>query len=129
SVTGDGNCVVMMDNFNANGGTPLSAGVLGVCYSFSSQCSSSFDVRKPEFDIVLRSAYSTGSVSFSYGPCAPGTSQIDLEAVILHEMGHGLNLGHVNDGAQGAAPNANPGKLMHYAVNNGVRRVSPDHSA
>jgi hypothetical protein len=129
SVTGDGNCVVMMDNFNANGGTPLSAGVLGVCYSFSQQCSSSFDVRKPEFDIVLRSAFSSGSVNFSYGPCAPGNTQIDFETVILHELGHGLNLGHINDGAQGAAPNANAGKLMHYAVSNGVKRVSPDHSA
>lgn len=130
TVTGDGNCVVMLDNFNANGGTPLSAGVLGVCYSFSSTCSGgSYDVRKPEFDIVLRSAFSSGSVNFSYGPCAPASTQIDFETVILHELGHGLNLGHINDGAQGAAPNANPGKLMHYAVSNGVKRVSPDHSA
>ena len=129
TVTGDGNCVVMMDNFNANGGTPLSSGVLGVCYSFSSTCSGGYDVRKPEFDIVLRSSYSSGSTTFSYGPCTPPSSQIDLETVILHELGHGLNLGHINDGLQGASPNANPGKLMHYAVSNGVKRVSPDNSA
>lgn len=130
SVAGDGNCVVMLDNAAANGGTPLSSGVLGVCYSFTNSCGSNFDNRKPEFDIVLRSSYSSGSTSFAYGPCPPTSSgQIDLETVILHELGHGLNLGHINDGSQGAYPNANPGKLMHYAVSGGVKRTSPDNSA
>ncbi len=129
SVNKDGNCLVMMDNFSANGGTPLSAGVLGVCYSWSDNCNANSDNTKPEFDIVLRSSYSSGSTSFSYGPCAPATGQIDLETVILHEIGHGLNLGHINDGIQGASPNSNPGKLMHYAVSNGVKRTSPDYSA
>lgn len=120
SVTGGGECVVMLDNAST-GNPPLSAGVLGVCYSFSGSCG--FDVRKPEFDIVLRSSFSTGTTTFSYGPCAP--TGIDLETVILHELGHGLNLGHIND-----APQANnPAKLMHYAVSSGMKRVSPDYSA
>jgi hypothetical protein len=129
SVSGDATCVVMLDNAAANSGTPLSSGVLGVCYSFSGGCSSSYEYRKTEFDIVIRSSYSSGSTSFAYGPCAPGSSTIDLETVLLHELGHGLNLGHINDGLQGSVPNANPAKLMNYAVSNGVKRTSPDYSA
>lgn len=121
-ISGSGECVVMMDNAGTTV-PPLSSGVLGVCYSYNSSCGTLYDNRKPDFDIILRSSFSTGSTSFSYGPCAP--TGIDLETVILHELGHGLNLGHINDGSQGS----NPGKLMHYAVSSNMKRVSPDNSA
>ncbi len=125
NAVGDGKCVVFMDN--AANGTPLSAGVLAVCYSFNSYCSpaSSVDYRKPEFDVNIRSSYSTGTTTFELGPCPPGSSTIDLETVLLHELGHGLNLGHIIAGSQGGV---NPPKLMNYAVSNGVKRTAPDAS-
>lgn len=129
SVSGDGNCVVMLDNAAANSGTPLSAGVLGVCYSFTGTCSISNDYRKTEFDIVIRSSYSTGTTSFAYGPCPPGSGSIDLETVLLHELGHGLNLGHINDPQLGSGNNNNPAKLMHYATTTQAKRTAPDLSA
>jgi hypothetical protein len=116
----------MFDNANT-GTTPLSAGVLAVCYSYSSTCSVG---QKTAFDVIIRnSGFSTGSASFTSGPCAPSSSQIDLETVLLHELGHALSLGHINDGSQGANPNNNPGKLMHFAVEFSVKRVTPDGSA
>jgi hypothetical protein len=125
----DGNCVVFLDN--VENGSPLPEGVLAACYTYSATCSpaSANAFRRPEFDIIIRSDYSTGSVSFAYGPCPPGTSTIDLETVILHELGHAINLGHINDDQEGSGSTRNPPKLMNYAVANGVKRTSPDASA
>ena len=118
--------IVMYDNTNS-GTTPLSAGVLAVCYSYSSTCSVGL---KTAFDVIIRNTgVSVGTASFTTGPCSPSSSQIDLETVLLHELGHALSLGHINDGPQGANPNMNTGKLMHYAVSNGVKRTTPDGSA
>lgn len=127
---GDGSNTIMFDNLNT-GNAPLAAGVLGVCYSFNSACGLGFSYRKTEFDIVIRNnGVSSGSTSFENGPCYPSTSNIDMESVLLHELGHALNLGHINDSYQGSfLPNINPGKIMHYAVLNGVARKSPDWSA
>jgi hypothetical protein len=52
-----------------------------------------------------------------------------MESVMLHELGHALNLGHINDNFIGSWPNVDPGKLMNYAIVNGVDRRSPDWSA
>ncbi|MEO6232618.1 MAG: zinc-dependent metalloprotease [Ferruginibacter sp.] len=134
SVASDGENVIMFDNQNT-GTAPLSSGVLAVCYSYSNLCTplSGNEVQKTEFDIVIRnSAVSTGSTSFTTGLCPPASpyNQIDLETVLLHELGHSLNLAHVNDGYEGSAyPNLNPGKLMNYGVLAGVSRRSPDYAA
>ncbi len=128
----DGQNVIMYDNFNTGVGV-LSAGVLAVCYSFNSMClpTTTNEVQKTEFDVVIRNTgVSSGSTAFTLGPCYPAVSEYDLETVLLHELGHALNLGHINDSYQGSfLPNINPGKLMHYAVLNGVSRRSPDWSA
>ena len=130
----DGLNVIMFDNTNT-GNAPLAAGVLAVCYSFASTCTpvGSTAVRKTEFDIVIRNtAVSTGSTSFENGPCYPTNPAIDMETVILHELGHAINLGHINDDYQyagGGYVNINPAKLMHYAVLSGVARKTPDWAA
>lgn len=134
SVAGDGFNVIMFDNTNT-GRAPLAAGVLAVCFSYSNVCTpvASNEVQKTEFDIVIRNiGVSAGTTSFTSGPCPPATrfSQIDLETVLLHELGHALNLAHINESYEGSSlPNVNPGKLMNFAVVNGVSRKSPDYSA
>ena len=129
--------IIMFDNANT-GLAPLAAGVLGVCYSFNSTCTplGTTAVRKVEFDISIRNnGFSTGTTPFENGPCYPATdgSTIDMETVLLHELGHALNLGHINDTYQytgsGGYAAVNPSKLMHYAVIVGVARKNLDWSA
>jgi hypothetical protein len=128
--------VIMYDNANT-GTAPLPVGVLAVCYSFNNMCGPDLvnnQLQKTGFDIVVRNAgYSYGTTTFTLGPCPPNSSsasEIDLETVLLHELGHSLNLGHINDGLQGSVlGQVNPGKLMNYAVSNSVRRITPDYSA
>ncbi len=134
SVAGDGQNVIMFDNTNT-GTSPLASGVLAVCYYYSNMCNpvAANEVKNIGFDIVIRNTgVSGGTANFTSGPCAPASpyNQIDLETVLLHELGHALGLGHVNDGYEGSSsPNINPGKLMNYAVLNGVARKSPDYAA
>jgi hypothetical protein len=131
----DGVNTIMFDNTNT-GSAPLASGVLATCFSFNSMCLpiAGNEIQKDGFDIVIRNAgVSSGSASFTIGPCPPASSSftdLDLETVILHELGHSLNLAHINDTYQGTfLPNINPGKLMNFALVNGVRRTSPDNSA
>ena len=131
----DGNNTIMFDNTNT-GQPPLASGVLGVCYFFANMCTP-IATREPQrtgFDIVIRNnAVSVGSTNFTSGPCPPASSSftdVDLETVLLHELGHAIGLGHVIDGKQGTfLPNINPGKLMNFSLVNGVRRSTPDQSA
>jgi len=136
----DGVNVVEFDNKNT--GVPVMAdGVLEVTYSWGSTCyiSSPFTVltsQKSGFDILVRNpGVSAGStVTFEDGPCFPdiNSNTYDLETIILHEIGHALNLAHINDSYE-ASPNflnyVNPEKVMHYAILYYVDRRSPDNSA
>ena len=127
--------IIMFDNTNT-GVAPLASGVLAVTYNGFSMCSNTaFEAQKVGFDIVIRNAgVSVGNTTFTTGPCFPSTtvSEIDLETVLLHELGHAVNLGHVNDNYEitgNTVATVNPAKLMHFSVLNNVSRRSLDQSA
>jgi len=133
-VANDGFNIVMLDNAGT-GNPPLDDGVLGVCYSYFGYCGSpTGEIFKTGFDIVIRlNGFSTGTSPFTIGPCPPLSTNFmesDLETVILHELGHSLNLGHVIDDYDGGTiGELNPGALMNYTIVNSVRRISPDYAA
>jgi len=133
AVTNDAINVVQLDNTNTGVGV-LPNGVLAVCYSYFTKCAStSLAAQKKGFDITIRNAgVSTGSVSFSTGPCPPmstSSSNIDLETVIFHELGHACDLNHVIQTYTGTGlPQINPGAVMNFALVNGVKRSSPDYA-
>ena len=54
-----------------------------------------------EFDMEI-----TSSITWQYGPGAPTGNQFDFETIILHELGHAHQLGHV----------IQPGSLMNYDI-------------
>jgi hypothetical protein len=119
----DGENIVEYDN----GGTgigPLADGVLATCFSGITICTNdpvNNQARKTGFDIVLRNTgFSNGTVPFTLGPCPPlseFSNIVDLETVLLHELGHGLNLGHIIDALQGSgAGTASPAKVMHFSI-------------
>ncbi|MGC4101448.1 T9SS type A sorting domain-containing protein [Ferruginibacter sp.] len=122
--------VIMLDN-TVTGVPVLPTGVLASCYYTGSSCAGNLTTPSPGFDILIRNAgVSTGSVNFNNGPCKTSTAiaEYDMESVLLHELGHSLGLGHINDSYIGPWPNVDPGKLMNYAIVNGVDRRSPDWS-
>ncbi|MFD2246865.1 IPT/TIG domain-containing protein [Pontibacter ruber] len=55
-----------------------------------------------EFDMEVNS-----NINWQYGPGAPSPQQFDYETVVLHELGHAHQLGHV------ILPNV---AIMHYAI-------------
>jgi len=134
----DGINLVEYDNTNT-GVPPMADGVLEVTYSSGSVCYlptpfTIFTAQKTGFDILLRNTgVSVGNVNFQKGPCPPpGLNIFDLENIILHELGHALNLTHVNDGFEvtnSSYNNINPGKIMHYSILDYVDRRSLDNSA
>lgn len=140
-IADDGENVILFDNANAKVDptapvAPLPDGVLAICFSYFDMCGdfTAYQMQKTGFDIIIRNpGYSTGSTAFTYGPCPPLSSnygEIDLESVLLHELGHAIGLGHIVDDFQGVSGGyLNSGKVMHYAITNGVRRISLDYSA
>ncbi len=139
TVANDGLNIIMLDNAST-GNPPLGDGTLAVCYSYFGFCGNlSNQVFRSGFDIVIRQpGFSTGSGIFTNGPCPPNStdaSEVDLETVVLHELGHAINLEHIVDNYQAGMPafldEINPQKLMHFAIPGGagLRRISPDQSA
>ncbi len=123
---------------NDNTGQPhMGDGVLESTFSWFSACQQNGQIlvaQKTGFDIVLRNdAVSSGDkITIEDGPCFPAPSAYDLEMIILHELGHALNLSHINDDFEnggGGYTTVNPSKLMHYAILDYVGRRSPDISA
>lgn len=86
---------------------------LGVCYSWYRGCFQGSIIHwyASELDIEFDS-----SRNWYYGTGNPGTSRFDFQSVATHELGHGHQLGHVNDDK----------KIMHYSLRNGDRRVNLD---
>ncbi|MEO5642282.1 MAG: PKD domain-containing protein [Bacteroidia bacterium] len=103
----DGTNVICNDNT-----APLSAGILGVCYSYWSGCASGPTIiwYVNELDIIFDEGSNITPLTWQYGPSAPTGSQYDFETVAVHELGHGHQLGHV----------INNGAIMHYAISNGT---------
>lgn len=138
AVEDDDTNLVVFDNDNI--GVPhMADGVLESTYSWFSACvndntNTILTAQKTGFDIILRNdAVSTGSnIAFEYGPCFPALGNYDLEMIILHELGHALNLSHINDDYEDGGngyPSINPSKLMHYSILDYVDRRSPDAAA
>ncbi|MBS1747484.1 MAG: T9SS type A sorting domain-containing protein [Bacteroidetes bacterium] len=128
--------IIMYDNKNT--GVPKMAdGVLESTYSWFSACKVGNVIQvaqKTGFDIIIRNDnVSTGTkVTFEEGPCFPAEGTYDLEMIILHELGHALNLAHINDDYEDGGnsyQSINPSKLMHYSILDYVDRRSPDASA
>ncbi len=114
----DGINVICFDNT-----APLAAGVLGVCRSYWSGCSSGGTIVwfVGELDIIFDDGSNLTPSNWQFGPALPTGSEYDFETVVVHELGHGHQLGHV----------INPGAIMHYAVANGAsnRSLSSDDLA
>ncbi|MFD2784522.1 matrixin family metalloprotease [Hymenobacter rubripertinctus] len=95
----DGVNVVSFDD-----ATDLPAGVLGTTYSYYSGCSTGggpLNWVLTETDYIY-----DGQRNWQFGPAAPTGGQFDFETVSLHELGHGIQLGHI----------IKPGAVMHYAI-------------
>jgi PKD repeat protein len=84
---------------------------LGVCYSWYSGCTqagvTSWFVA--ELDIEFDSTR-----NWHYGTGSPASNQMDFQSVALHELGHGVQMGHVRDNS----------KVMHFSIGNGTRKAT-----
>ncbi|MCA8829884.1 T9SS type A sorting domain-containing protein [Hymenobacter pini] len=94
------------DNVNVvsfDDATELPTGVLGVTYSYYSGCSSNGAIN---WVLTGTDYIFDGERNWQFGPAAPTGGQFDFESVVLHEQGHGIQLGHI----------IKPGAVMHYAI-------------
>jgi hypothetical protein len=136
-VTGDDDVnVVVFDNKNTSV-PPMASGVLESTYSYGTICYDTsggflaYTAQKTGFDILVRNnGVSVGNISFEEGPCFPAENVYDRETVVLHELGHALNLAHINNDAEGSnIHNVNPEKVMHYSILDYITRRSLDAAA
>jgi len=105
TTSGDGENVIRFDI-----GSELSAGVLGLATSRFKGCiiGSTAYWYVDEVDVQV-----DDGTNFFYGSTgSPSISQYDFYSVMLHEMGHAHQLGHIIDNT----------KVMNYSLTNGTQR-------
>ena len=101
SASNDDIFVISFDNASDD----LPSGLLGRCSRTFSSCNST-DWYVTELDIRFRRESNT---SWNYTTSTPLPSSYDFESVAMHELGHGLGLGHV----------INSNDPMHYSISSG----------
>jgi PKD repeat protein len=74
----------------------LGSGVLGKSYSYQIGCKTGSveEFHMEENDLVF---VSSSTDPWNFGPSATQPGRQDFESVVLHEIGHSIQLGHVND--------------------------------
>lgn len=110
-VNTDGVHTIMWQNANQS----INTGALGVCFNSWSAC---FDQKTKDWhwylnsvDLVFDEQLASG-FSWNFGTGDPGTKQYDFESVVLHELGHAHQLGHI----------INSAGIMHYSLKNGEKK-------
>tara|TARA_R110000744_G_scaffold79863_1_gene156695 strand:- start:441 stop:3740 length:3300 start_codon:yes stop_codon:yes gene_type:complete len=100
----DGVNIVRFDN-----GTELSGSVLGYARSRYSGCRQGDSIKwyVYEIEVVMNDDY-----NWYYGDGIPASNEFDFETVMLHEIGHTQQLGHV----------INTTEVMHFSVGAGQRK-------
>ena len=92
--------------------------IIGQYSGFFFACSNpSTEWYAEEFDI--RFLPSGNGVNWEFGPSLPASNETDFESVALHELGHAMILGHIND----------VGKVMHRYIVDGTSQRSVDTPA
>ena len=96
-------------SFNAS----LPAGALGVTYNWYAACAAN-QYYNDEFDMIFSPAPGVG---WNFGPGPTTGNRYDFETVVVHELGHAHQLGHV----------INANYVMHYALgpNTDKRTLNP----
>lgn len=130
---GDNVNTIMFDNTNT-GQIPVPTGTLATTYSGYTICSGAAFSQKTGFDMVIRKeGVSTAPASFPFNKsfCSLLINTNDLEGVLLHELGHALNLGHIYDPQEQSSSytNRNPSKLMHPTLTLSIGRKALDQSS
>jgi hypothetical protein len=87
----------------------LPVGVLGVTYSYYGICSSETESNLflMETDFVI-----ANRTDWNFGDHPLAANEYDFESVALHELGHGIQMGHVID----------PTAVMNFSISNGQRK-------
>ncbi len=94
----------------------LTSNTLGVCFSRFLSCAKTgggFNVYVKELDIIF-----SNKRAWHYGLANASGNKFDFVSVASHELGHGHQLGHVN----------NPTRMMHYSIgiNETKRNITTD---
>ncbi|PHS10044.1 MAG: hypothetical protein COA88_03170 [Kordia sp.] len=101
-ITDDGINIIRFDN-----GAELPGGVLGRSHSRYSGCIvSGVDIDWYVYEIDINFDDAT---NWNFSNSLPGFTEYDFETIVLHELGHGHQEGHVID----------TNELMHYSISNG----------